>query len=133
MRALVIVGLCVLALPALAAPGTLRKLATASKAPIAAQRVVSTHAPFEMKSCKVCHGKAQPRSAASVRKPLTRLCYSCHGELKSQTGKGKFHHGAVKGGCISCHNPHNSAFKSLLVQSQSKLCGSCHAPATRRR
>jgi predicted CXXCH cytochrome family protein len=41
--------------------------------------------------------------------------------------KKKVVHGAVLGGCTSCHNPHGSSYKKLLPEEGEKLCFQCHA------
>jgi predicted CXXCH cytochrome family protein len=83
-----------------------------SLAPLAASEAVSTHGPFEMGACEVCHEKgADARVPGRVVKASNELCFDCHDEFK----KAVKHHPAVKSVCIDCHSPHNSKKKKLLL------------------
>lgn len=96
--------------PTLAAPGK-------DLSPISGDDAVSTHGPFEMGACDTCHARRDPRDPgpASV---TNDTCFGCHDDFKG--GKpvkmDKAVHPAVKGtACLSCHAPHNSRKRKLLL------------------
>ena len=87
-------------------------------APLAPSDAVSTHGPFAMGACDVCHdAKDRSRRPGRVLKASNDLCYDCHDEFKKRV---KNHPAppalqASKGACISCHSPHNALKKKLLL------------------
>ncbi len=88
------------------------------------------HAPFLDKSCQACH---RPPLGDRVRlqRRADLLCSSCHGDVPTSAPAGGSWHPALKGsrtssGCLSCHDPHLSANKKLLVNTGTALCTSCH-------
>jgi predicted CXXCH cytochrome family protein len=53
------------------------------------------------------------------------MCYSCHDRKQMQ---GEVVHGAMKKGCVSCHDPHGSDGPKLLKQTSiENMCITCHA------
>ena len=40
---------------------------------------------------------------------------------------GAFEHEALREGCVTCHNPHGSVNRGMLVQRDANLCLRCHA------
>jgi predicted CXXCH cytochrome family protein len=87
-----------------AAPGRL--------APIPDVESASRHAPYEMGQCEVCHDASAGGSAPGpLRMSGNALCFDCHDEFK-KTVKG---HPAAKTACTSCHSPHNSRKRKLLL------------------
>ena len=52
------------------------------------------------------------------------LCYGCH-----DTFTGKSVHPALALGCTTCHDPHSSPNRKLLVKTIPELCFTCHAQA----
>jgi predicted CXXCH cytochrome family protein len=81
-------------------------------APIADVESASRHAPYEMGQCEVCHaGGGNGRAPGPIVKPGNALCFDCHDEFKKAvTG-----HPAAAGACTSCHSPHNSRKRKLLL------------------
>ena len=75
--------------------------------------VASTHGPFEAGDCAVCHGRG--RKGGAVRKPVNDLCFDCHDEFKGIVQTRKMKHAVPREECTRCHNPHNSARRSLLL------------------
>ena len=79
-------------------------------------------------NCVDCH---DPHSR-DIMKPAgglamawhNQVCASCHRE---QTRPFVFQHGAMREGCIVCHDPHGSINRQLLVESDPNLCLRCHA------
>lgn len=89
--------------------------------PIPAAEVKSAHAPFSAGDCTACHAPApkaaEPSAGATLAvgpafKPVTDHCHSCHGDMFRAPPKGHPPEGAF---CFSCHNPHTSRQKSLLL------------------
>jgi predicted CXXCH cytochrome family protein len=80
-------------------------------APIADVESASRHAPYEMGQCGVCHGAGNGRAPGPLVKPGNALCFDCHDEFRKAV-KG---HPAATGACTSCHSPHNSKKKKLLL------------------
>ena len=54
---------------------------------------------------------------------VNELCYSCHAEKR---GPFLFEHAPVREDCVSCHEPHGTNHKRLLVQKLPNLCWNCH-------
>jgi predicted CXXCH cytochrome family protein len=55
---------------------------------------------------------------------LNETCAQCHRE---QTQPFVFEHEAMREGCTTCHNPHGSINRKMLVQPDNNLCLRCHA------
>lgn len=113
-----------------AAPKSKTKISSKAKpktGPVPAKKAVSAHAPFEMGACGVCHASANPKKPGPAKKPLIKLCYSCHEELESQMKAAKFQHAAATNSCLNCHNPHNSLMPNLLYQKMPGACTNCHS------
>jgi predicted CXXCH cytochrome family protein len=55
---------------------------------------------------------------------LNETCAQCHRE---QTRPFVFEHEAMREGCTTCHNPHGSINRKLLVDPDANLCLRCHA------
>lgn len=83
--------------------------------------------------CLSCH-------EVRVNKEITRvklktatpyaLCLTCHADKKAADIKGTVHPPAVRD-CLTCHNPHSSENKNLLVkpasgEAKENLCSTCH-------
>jgi DmsE family decaheme c-type cytochrome len=74
--------------------------------------------------CASCHnphdgGRPKMLRADSVNE----LCYTCHTEKR---GPFAFEHAPVREDCVSCHEPHGTNHKRLLVQKMPNLCWNCH-------
>ena len=88
------------------------------------------HAPFAEKSCEACHrppmgGRTRLKGRADA------LCASCHRDVPVSAPAGGSWHPALEGsrtasGCQSCHDPHLSPNRKLLVKTGTALCASCH-------
>ncbi|HEX9187866.1 MAG TPA: cytochrome c3 family protein [Vicinamibacteria bacterium] len=93
------------------------------------------HAPFADKSCEACHrppmgGRTRLKGRADV------LCASCHGDVPTSAPPGGSWHPALEGsrtasGCLTCHDPHLSPNRKLLVKTGTALCVSCHGEVAR--
>jgi len=77
-------------------------------------------------SCVDCHdvheGNAIKGSGAAMEK-MNETCTKCH---VAQKGPFVFEHGAVKEGCVACHNPHGTVNQKMLVARDVNLCLRCH-------
>lgn len=79
------------------------------------------HKPYVEKACSKCHNSEAPSKTAYAQ---DQSCYSCH---ENYTKKYEVVHGPVAGGfCTSCHAPHYSENKKLLVRTGQALCLGCH-------
>jgi len=90
--------------------------ATAARNPLAPRdgSVASSHGPFVSGDCAVCHAEDGKR-VGPARKPVNDVCLECHGEFGNAAEVRKMKHPAPARACTGCHNPHNSARKSLLL------------------
>jgi predicted CXXCH cytochrome family protein len=85
-------------------------------------------------SCGTCHTvniKEHAENGArglNLVKNVPELCYTCHDDLKKDLAAQSNVHLAIKNenSCTTCHSPHSSDEKKLLVSQQKKLCLSCH-------
>lgn len=78
--------------------------------------------------CTDCHdphgGDIFKTAGGPAMARLNDNCAKCHRE---QTHPFVFEHEALREGCITCHQPHGSINRKLLVQSDANLCLRCHA------
>lgn len=75
-------------------------------------------------SCSSCHNPhdgSQPKMIKADS--VNELCYTCHAEKR---GPFLFEHAPVREDCVSCHEPHGSNHKRLLLQKLPNLCWNCH-------
>jgi len=85
-------------------------------------------------SCESCHTvdiKEHTVNGArglNLVKNMPELCYKCHAEVKTDLDASTNVHEAMKieNSCTTCHSPHSSDEKNLLLTQQKKLCLSCH-------
>lgn len=81
--------------------------------------------------CRACHWFQQDGSELTVV-PMAvgaELCTACHGNLEAAAaGSLAVPHAPVTDDCGSCHNPHASNERGLLLVPSEELCGSCHDP-----
>jgi DmsE family decaheme c-type cytochrome len=87
----------------------------------------STHQVLNGKmSCSDCHdvhaGNAIVGSGLDLE-GQNATCTKCHTQQK---GPFVYEHGAMKDGCVSCHNPHGSVNQKMLVARDANLCLRCH-------
>jgi DmsE family decaheme c-type cytochrome len=81
-------------------------------------------------SCTTCHVvHAFPEEAHLLKAPETKLCTSCHTDVKASFAE-PFHHKVNEGvlKCSDCHDPHGTFNDSLLQKSatQDAVCTKCH-------
>ena len=75
-------------------------------------------------SCSSCHNPHDGSRPKMLQAESTNeLCYKCHAEKR---GPFLFEHAPVREDCVSCHAPHGSNHKRLLVQKLPNLCWNCH-------
>ncbi len=76
------------------------------------------HEPFAQKECGECHNRKDKGPG---------LCFQCHDDMESAFYTN--HNHLLAGGvnpCVSCHSPHASDGKGLLVGREGALCQKCH-------
>jgi predicted CXXCH cytochrome family protein len=86
-------------------------------APIAKAEATSTHGPYEMGACDICHERSDARNPGAALKVSNDLCFECHDEFKG-TAPVRMEsavHPSTKASCTLCHNPHNSRKKKLRL------------------
>ena len=80
-------------------------------------------------SCSDCHNPHGTPSASNLKKTVSETCTTCHVE---KHGPFVYEHPAGKlagdsDGCISCHSPHGSTNRMLLLRREGRqLCLQCH-------
>jgi predicted CXXCH cytochrome family protein len=86
--------------------------------------------PEQLMKCTDCHNphgtmNAAGLTMASLNAPNFETCVKCHAEKR---GPYLYEHPAAKvEGCTSCHNPHGSTNRMLLVRREGRqLCLQCH-------
>jgi len=85
------------------------------------RKVVSFHKPYREGKCERCHNTKASNTLTDKKKDL---CFKCH---KESDFTGKYVHGPVAAGkCLTCHLPHESSNKALLVSVKKDLCFACH-------
>lgn len=78
------------------------------------------HGPYAAKLCTACH---EVGAANGLVAPKEELCFRCH-ELDLNK---RFIHGPLaSGGCLLCHDPHSSRYRSLLLSESDTFCVRCH-------
>ncbi len=78
--------------------------------------------------CALLFAAPAPAKESMKLKPGTtgKACLECHAAFKEKVKKAYVHTTFKNGDCSSCHDPHTSNYKNLLVLSPAKLCLSCH-------
>jgi predicted CXXCH cytochrome family protein len=87
-------------------------------APIPREQASSTHGPFESGACDTCHEQADPKNPGAAVKASNDLCFECHDEFKGKTQvkmDRALHPAAKATSCTTCHSPHNSKKRKLLL------------------
>jgi predicted CXXCH cytochrome family protein len=75
-------------------------------------------------SCSVCHEDDQGGHVYPVRRPGSAGCTFCHDTV---IGQRVHQHAATDVDCLTCHDPHTSEHRSLLLaDSTASLCATCH-------
>jgi len=97
------------------------------------------HSVIATGTCTSCHtfktqdGETQVILTGSGKE----LCLQCHGDKDTAHAKGVMHK-PVEEGCTSCHNPHSTPYKNLLVKASAgsvkkdNLCSECHEEGIKR-
>lgn len=79
--------------------------------------------------CANCHKAHTAKDPVVVAETQAGVCFECHKDRRAETLKSSSH--PIKTGfmpCSSCHNPHGSPARSLLVkESVNSTCFTCHA------
>jgi len=99
----------------------------------------SVHSAMQM-GCLACHEIRVVKARDKKHEDITRVklqkatptgqCLSCHDNLKGSAGNSRVH-APVKRNCLTCHDPHTSAFKNQLKKDTvgergENLCLGCH-------
>ena len=90
---------------------SLAAAAPAKVAPLPDGEAASTHGPYEMGECAICHDATDKKAPGRLLKAGAALCFDCHEDFRAPV-KG---HPKPSAGCIGCHSPHNSRKKKLLL------------------
>ena len=79
------------------------------------------HPVYQKKQCDRCH---DINHAYRLLERQPDLCYRCH---ENYNKRYEFIHGPVAAGyCISCHHPHKSEYRKLLLLKTDRICTHCH-------
>jgi predicted CXXCH cytochrome family protein len=81
------------------------------------------HRPYAENKCAECHGGGDMMTA-QPRVPVPQLCFTCHKDFLA--GNKVKHQPVEDGECLSCHDPHPSPYKNLLIKKGNALCLTCH-------
>jgi predicted CXXCH cytochrome family protein len=100
------------------------------------------HLPVKSNMCAACHEETDEQNHKfALVAEAAELCYECHdeSEVAEAPKGGSVHQPVVQGSCASCHEPHSSDNKGLLVEAYSEdyyvpiedadqyaLCFECH-------
>jgi len=79
--------------------------------------------------CSDCHEVHKGNAVAGTGADLegqNATCTKCHTE---QRGPFVYEHGAMREGCVACHNPHGTINQKMLVARDANLCLRCHLEA----
>lgn len=90
---------------------------------------VSRHAPVAAGQCASCHQVHASDTNRLLITPLDdgKLCFTCHGALKTEMDSAPFTHPPAAGGeCVMCHQVHGSAVSPLLAGPIAEVCSQCH-------
>jgi len=80
-------------------------------------------------SCVSCHAGHPTANDAQLLSPSPDLCLQCHAKvLESAPGKkaAYTHSPVAEGDCMTCHNPHGSADRTMVVKDLRSACLTCH-------
>lgn len=96
---------------------------TADAGPDGGPVVEFLHAPYEDRVCNGCHAVAD-----SFTIPATDVetCRDCHAQHVQYERTDWVHGPVASGQCMTCHEPHKSPYRGLLVNRQPDMCFECH-------
>jgi predicted CXXCH cytochrome family protein len=104
---------------------TVKRAQNPSLAPVKG-KALSVHSPFEVGDCSLCHERKNPKHPGKVTVAGDKGCYVCHEDFELMTSRRFQHATSSDVQCVTCHNPHNANYKSLLVSPAPGLCLDCH-------
>ncbi len=89
------------------------------------------------KDCTACHTSHDVKKGTpALKKPVSELCIECHPDRKAPNEhkvdvvpKMKPEGLPLADGrmtCVTCHDPHDNKYGSLLRMTENKLCLTCH-------
>ncbi len=84
------------------------------------------HGPYAAKLCNGCHQAGAMNTLVAAG---DELCFRCHA---LRLDKRHVHGPLASGGCLACHQPHNSPYRFLLVSQSDGFCLRCHDRAALR-
>jgi len=83
--------------------------------------VMFRHVPFKDEKCNDCH---ESKFSQRMKGSLKEVCSACHPKILPPAPT---KHAPVESGeCLSCHHPHQSTNKFLLVRTGKAMCFECH-------
>ena len=76
--------------------------------------------------CQLCHEAphAEEKPSLSLTADMPDLCFQCHDSSSMEMAS--VHAPVSAGMCASCHDPHSSNQKKLLVSTIPEVCFGCH-------
>lgn len=83
------------------------------------------HLPYLEQKCDTCH-LADSDGKVRLKASIEELCFTCHKDKSEELVKYSVHQPFAQGDCLSCHNPHASENRYLLVNETNELCYKCH-------
>jgi predicted CXXCH cytochrome family protein len=78
-------------------------------------------------TCNDCHDPHGKDAKKSAKLAISRMNDTCRGCHKEQTRPHLYEHEALSDGCVTCHSPHGSVNKKMLIENDMNLCLKCHA------
>ncbi len=102
-------------------------------------RIQSVHGILKGDGCLACHSPHATRYRYQLRRPINKLCVSCHTHFKGIKRGHPVGGHPVEGAmdplrqgrrfsCTSCHNPHGSRYSYMLIGDYlgGQVCARCH-------
>ncbi len=84
------------------------------------------HKPFKEKKCDNCHQFHGFRNQIEFKDTIVNLCTKCHNILDDLADDNLHSPILDEESCISCHTPHASDYKNLLISPKNTICLECH-------
>lgn len=81
------------------------------------------HTPYEDRLCNGCHVVAE---SFAIPTSDIETCRDCHAQHVKFEPTDWVHGPVASGQCMTCHEPHKSRYRGLLVNRQPDLCFECH-------